>query len=69
LSNASLTRPDFNCCHGDGSSNEPSLGSIETAAYPKIFEASIASAKAWVYIASVQLLVRRLSCPQHSLYD
>ena len=32
LSNAPLTRPDFNCCHGDGSSNEPSLGSIETAA-------------------------------------
>ena len=29
----------------------------------KDFEASIASAKAWVYIASVQLLVRRLSCP------
>src|SRR5271167_3128038 len=32
----------------------------------KDFEASIASAKAWVYIASVQLLVRRLS-PQHNL--
>jgi len=29
----------------------------------KDFEASIASAKAWVYIASVQLLIRRLSCP------
>ena len=29
----------------------------------KDFEASIASAKAWVYIASAQLLVRRLSCP------
>ena len=28
----------------------------------KDFEASIASAKAWVYIASVQLLVRRLGC-------
>jgi hypothetical protein len=27
----------------------------------KDFEASIASAKAWVYIASVQLLVRRLA--------
>src|SRR5213595_1517126 len=35
----------------------------------KDFEASIASAKAWVYIASVQLLVRRLSCPQHNLCD
>jgi len=35
----------------------------------KDFEASIASAKAWVYIASVQLLVRRLACPQHSLCD
>src|SRR5439155_1728544 len=29
----------------------------------KDFEASIASAKAWVYIASVQLLIRRLGCP------
>jgi transposase len=29
----------------------------------KDFEASIASAKAWVYIASVQLLIRRLACP------
>ena len=29
----------------------------------KEFEASIASAKAWVYIASTQLLIRRLSCP------
>ena len=29
----------------------------------KDFEASIASAKAWVYIASVQLLIRRLTCP------
>ena len=29
----------------------------------KDFEASIASAKAWVYIASTQLLIRRLSCP------
>jgi hypothetical protein len=26
-SNAPLTRLAFNCCHGDGSSNEPSLGS------------------------------------------
>src|SRR5712664_3861812 len=31
-SNAPLTRQAFNCSHGDGSSNEPSLGSIETAA-------------------------------------
>jgi transposase len=29
----------------------------------KDFEASIASAKAWVYIASVQLLIRRLALP------
>ena len=28
----------------------------------KDFEASIASAKAWVYLASVQLLIRRLAC-------
>src|SRR5271155_2770355 len=33
----------------------------------KDFEASIASAKAWVYIASVQLLFRRLPCPQNNL--
>src|SRR5882757_7656722 len=36
FSNAPLTRPDFNFSHGDGSSNEPSLGSIETAAWPRI---------------------------------
>jgi hypothetical protein len=36
LSNAPLTRPDFNFSHGDGSSNERSLGSIETAAWPRI---------------------------------
>src|SRR5580704_11165414 len=36
LSDAPLTRPDFNYSHGDGSSNEPSLGSIETAAWPRI---------------------------------
>ncbi len=35
----------------------------------KDFEASIASAKAWVYIASVQLLGRRLACPKYNLYD
>jgi hypothetical protein len=29
----------------------------------KDFEASIASAKVWVYIASVQLLIRRLALP------
>ena len=28
----------------------------------KDFEASIASAQAWVYVASVQLLIRRLAC-------
>src|SRR5436853_5067850 len=36
LSNAPPTQPDFNFSHGDGSSNEPSLGSIETAAWPRI---------------------------------
>src|SRR5271155_4080106 len=34
-SNAPLTRLDFNCSHGDGSSNEPLLGSIETAAWQR----------------------------------
>ena len=28
----------------------------------KDFEASIASAQAWVYVASVQLLIRRIAC-------
>jgi len=35
----------------------------------KDFEASIASAKAWVYITSVQLLVRRLSSTEHNYCD
>ena len=35
-SNAPLTRPGFSCSRGDGSSNEPSPDSIETAASPKI---------------------------------
>jgi len=35
-SNARLTLPAFNCCHAAGSSNEPWLGSIETAAWPRI---------------------------------
>jgi putative transposase len=29
----------------------------------KDFEASIASARTWVYVASVQLLIRRMACP------
>jgi putative transposase len=33
----------------------------------KDFEVSIARAKAWVYIASVQLLIRRLACPYYNL--
>ena len=37
----------------------PRLAPIETAAWARDFEASIAS-KAWVYITSVQLLIRRL---------
>jgi transposase len=35
----------------------------------KDFEASIASAKAWVYITSVQLLIRRLACSKLNLHD
>lgn len=35
----------------------------------KDFEASIASAKAWVYIASVQLIVRRIACCTLNLSD
>ena len=35
-SNAPLRPPAFSCCRADGSSNEPSLGSIETAAWQRI---------------------------------
>jgi transposase len=35
----------------------------------KDFEASVASAKAWVYVASVQLIVRRMACSQFNLSD
>ncbi len=35
-SNAPLTLPAFNCCRAAGSSNEPWLGSIETAAWRRI---------------------------------
>ena len=35
----------------------------------KDFEASIESAKAWVYIASVQLIIRRIACPLLNLSD
>src|SRR3954470_16132479 len=35
-SNAPLTLPAFNCCRAAGSSNEPWLGSIETAAWQRI---------------------------------
>ena len=45
-----------------GSSNAPSRGSIATAVLLRISKASIASAQAWIYVASVQLLVRRMAC-------
>jgi hypothetical protein len=35
-SSAPLMLPAFNCCHAVGWSNEPSLGSIETAAWQRI---------------------------------
>jgi transposase len=35
----------------------------------KDLETSIASATAWIYIASTQLLVRRLAYPEHNLCD
>jgi putative transposase len=43
------------------SSNEPSLGSIETAAWQRISRLRSLAPKPWVYIASVQLLARRLA--------
>ena len=33
------------------------------------FEGSVASAQAWVYVASVQLLLRRIVCARLNLYD
>jgi len=36
---------------------------------PPAREASIASAKAWLYIAGIQLLTRRLARGQYYLYD
>ena len=38
------------------------LGSIATAALPKTSRPTIESAKAWVYIASIQLIIRRMAC-------
>jgi transposase len=59
-SNAPLMLLAFNCCRAAGSSNEPWLGPIETAAWRRISKRQL-RAKAWVYIASVQLLIRRLA--------
>src|SRR5262249_25146178 len=44
-----------------GVSNAHWLGAIKTAALAKDFEASLASAKAWLYLGSIQLLIRRLA--------
>ena len=44
-----------------GSSNDPSPGSTANVVLQKDFEATIASAEAWLMIASVKLLSRRLA--------
>src|SRR5271166_3698122 len=44
-SNAPLTRSAFNCCRAVGSSNEPWLGSIETAAWQRISKRRSRAAK------------------------
>jgi transposase len=59
--NARLTRLALSCCHAAGLSNEPLAWLNRNRRLAKGFEASIASAKAWVYIASMQLLIRRLA--------
>ena len=48
-------------CPVSGSSSASSPGSIETAALPKTSRATIASAEAFLYAASVMLLTRRLA--------
>ena len=58
--NAPLTRPDFNCCHDDGSSNEPSLGSTEAPSDQR-FRGVDRQRQSVGYIAAVQLLIRRLA--------
>jgi transposase len=51
----------FNCCRAAGSSKQTLAWLNRNRRLAKDFEASIASAKAWVYISSVQLLIRRLA--------
>jgi transposase len=72
-----LMLPAFNCCHADGLSNEPSLGSIETAAWQRDFEASIATlplcssssgdwpdryARRWRYNTTIKIKIQTLNC-------
>jgi putative transposase len=61
-SNAPLTLPVFNCCHTRWVVERTLAWLNRNRRLAKHFEDSIASAKAWVHIASVQLLIRRLAC-------
>jgi len=58
-SNAPLTRPDFKLLPRRWVVERTLAWLNRNRRLAKDFEASIASAKAWVYIASVQLLMRR----------
>jgi hypothetical protein len=61
-SNAPLTLPIFPAVTPMRHRTNPRLAQLKTAAWQSISGDSIASAKAWVHIASVQLLIRRLAC-------
>ncbi|MEI2736880.1 MAG: transposase [Rhodoblastus sp.] len=49
------------CCRGDGSSSEPSPGSADAADLAKDFETTIASPTAWVLVAHIRTITRRLA--------
>ena len=51
----------FNCCRARWVVERTLAWLNRNRRLAKDFEASIASAKAWVYVALVQLLIRRLS--------
>ena len=52
---------DFSSCHDAGWSSELSPGSNRNRRLAKDFETKTVSSEAWIYLASVQLLTRRLA--------
>jgi hypothetical protein len=63
LSDAPLTQPAFNCSYFDRSWNETLAWLNRDRRLAKDFKTSIASAKAWVYTASVQAARQEISLP------